>query len=239
MQPDIQIKLLELTRHSRRISLSELAQGLRAGPATLTSQVEELRSKGLVTFSQEQIELDSRQRIMLAEELIHSGRDPQRVSRFLEWQEFENFAALSFEENGFYTAKHVVFKTGAGRREVDMFAWNDTFLFAVDCKHWLRGFSPARMRDAVQAQVERTTAMADRPELLVKIGVMHPGRRNIVPVIFALGNPRQPVVDGVPVVSVSKLVSFLYGISPVDERFRSFPVKNSGTATLFGEQPKP
>jgi len=81
--------------------------------------------------------------------------------------------------------------------------------------------------------------MADRPELLVKIGVMHPGRRNIVPVIFALGNPRQPVVDGVPVVSVSKLVSFLYGISPVDERFRSFPVKNSGTATLFREQPKP
>ena len=37
------------------------------------------------------IRLAASTNIMLAEELIHSGRDPQKVSRFLEWQEFEDF----------------------------------------------------------------------------------------------------------------------------------------------------
>lgn len=235
---DLQLKLLELTRHGQRISFDGLAQELHAGPATLVSQIEGLRAKGLVAFSQENLELDARQRIMLAGELIHNGRDPQRVSRFLDWQEFEDFAVLSFEENGYLTAKHVVFKTRGARREVDILAWNDTFLFAVDCKHWLRGLSPARIRDAVRAQVERSAALASRPEILRKFGVLQVSRRKIMPAILTLGNARQSVVDRVPVVSISKLMSFLYGISPLDERFFMFPVKDLGMATLAGEEPK-
>ncbi len=238
MPEDLQLKLLELTRHGQRISFDGLAQELHAGPATLVPQIEGLRAKGLVAFSQENLELDARQRIMLAEELIHSGRDPQRVSRFLAWQEFEDFAVLSFEKNGYLTAKHVVFKTRGARREVDILAWNDTFLFAVDCKHWLRGLSTARIRDAVRAQVERSAALAGRPEILRKFGVLRASRRKIMPTILTLGNARQTVVDRVPVVSISKLMSFLYGISPLDERFFMFPVKDLGIATLAGEEPK-
>jgi len=235
---DVHLKLLELTRHKQRISFDALAQELRCGSATLISQIEELQAKGLVTFTQGILELDARQRIMLAEELIHSGRDAQRVSRFLEWQEFENFVVLSFKENGYHTAKHVVFKTGGGRREVDILAWNDTFLFAVDCKHWLRGHSPARLRNAVRAQVERSTALAGHPEILRKLGLLQSSPRKIVPAILTLGDTRQTIVDAVPIVCVSKLMSFLYGISPLDERFCMLPVKDSGMATLTGEEPK-
>jgi biotin operon repressor len=235
---DLQLKLLELTRHGQRISFEGLAQELHAGRATLVSQIEGLQAKGLIAFSQQNLELDARQRIMLAEELVHNGRDPQRVSRFLDWQEFEDFAVLSFEENEYFTAKHVVFKTRGARREVDILAWNDTFLFAVDCKHWLRGLSPARIRDAVRAQVERSAALAGRPEILRKFGVLQASRRRIIPTILTLGNARQTVVDRVPVVSISKLMSFLYGISPLDERFFMFPVKDLGMATLAGEEPK-
>lgn len=239
MHPDLQIKLLELTRNGHEVSLDELARDLQAAPATLISQAEDLRSKGLANYHHGRFELDSRQRIILAEGLIHAGRDPQKVSRFLEWQEFEDFAVLSFEDNGFRVVKHLVFKSRSGRREIDLLAWNDTFLFAVDCKHWLRGLSTARMSAAVRAQVERSKALAGKPELLVKFGVTHPARRRIVPMIFTLGDPRQTFVYEVPVVSVLKLMSFLYGISPVDESFRSFPVKGLDMVSLIQGQPKP
>ena len=230
---DIRIKLLELTRHSSRLTLDQLAQELRTKPVGLIDKVEKLRDCGLLSFGDGKLEVDARQRIMVAEELIHSGRDPLRVSRFLEWQEFENFAVSTFEENVFRTAKHLVFKTRLGRREIDVLAWNDTFLFAVDCKHWSSGLSPGRMSDAANAQVERAIALAKRPELLIKLGVTHTERRSIIPMILALGEARQSVADGVPVVSVAKLMSFLYGISPIDDRFRSVRVGNVGTQLKF------
>ena len=239
MHADLQIKLLELTRDGRGVSLDELASDLQTASATLIPQAENLRNKGLAYYHHGRFDLDTRQHVMLAEELIHAGRDPQKVSRFLGWQEFEDFAVLTFEDNGFGVLKHLIFKTRSGRREIDLLAWNDTFLFAVDCKHWLRGLSTSRMSAAVRAQVERSEALAGKPELLVRFGVTHPDRRRIVPMIFTLGDPRQTVVDEVPVVSVSKLMSFLYGISPVDESFRTSPVKGLGIASLIQGQPKP
>jgi hypothetical protein len=229
LRPDVGIRLLELTRHRRRFTLDQLAVELRSEPTRLLEKVEQLREDGLLSFNQKQLELDARQRIMLAAQLIHNGRDPLKVSRLLEWQEFENFAVEILDENGFHTAKHLVFKSRVGRREVDVLAWNDTLLLAVDCKHWLRGLIPARMRDAANAQVERAIALAEKPELLIRLGVTRPEGRRIMPVIFSLGEPRQSVANGVPVVTISKLVSFLYGISPVDDKFRSVPVRNLGT----------
>ncbi len=225
MQPDLQIKLLELTRHGRKLTLDELARELWSEPTSLIQKVERLREDGLVSFRGSNLELDTRQRLMLAEKLVHNGRDAEKVSRLLEWQEFEDFAICTLGENGFRTVKHLVFKSRLGRREIDILAWNDTFLLAVDCKHWLRGLSTGRMRDAAQAQVKRTVALAERPEILSRIGVDKVGKRSIIPAVFALGDSRQAFVDGVPIVSVSKLVSFLYGISPVDERVRSIRVK--------------
>lgn len=228
LRSDFQVKLLELTKHGRRVSIAELADELHEDLGTLAARMQVLRERGLISFYNATLEMDARQRIALAELLIHNGRDPQKISRFLEWQEFENFAIHSFEENGFRAVKHVVFKSRIGRREIDFLTWNDTFLLAVDCKHWLGGLSLGRMKDAAQAQAERTKALAERPDLLSRHGVSYIEKRSIMPLIFALGDPRERAVNGVPIVSVSKLMSFLYGISPVDERFRTFRVKDLG-----------
>lgn len=238
MPADFNLKLLELTSQQHRILLDYLAQELQLSLSTLASQTEGLRDRGIVTVDEVSLGLDGRQRMMLAEELINSGRDPQRVSRFLDWREFEDFAVRSFEKNGFRTAKHVVFKTKGSRREVDVLAWNDTFLFAVDCKHWLRGLSPAKIRNAVHAQVERCKALANGPEILRRFRVLHPSGRKIVPVVLTLGDSRRAVVDGVPIVPVSRLVGFLYGISPLDRRFFMFPVKIVGMGPLEAREPK-
>ena len=83
----------------------------------------------------------------------------------------------------------------------------------------------------MQAQIERAEALAERCDLLKKRGVSNPGGRFLMPAILCLSEPREGIVNGVPIVAVSRLISFLYGASPIDENLRSIPV-NSKTGQL-------
>jgi len=226
MSSNLQLKLLELTSESRSVNVVNL----RTTPqASLDAKLNTLRERGLVSVSNGVLRMDSRQRIMLAEQMIRNGGDPKKISRLLGWQEFEDFAEHTFSANGFRTAKHFVFKSKSGRREIDILAWNDSLTFAVDCKHWLRGLSIGRMRDAAQAQIERVVSLANRPDLLSRLKVDRSEKRNIMPVILALGDLRERIVEGVPIVPVSKLLSFIYGVSPVGDEMKRIPVSDLGT----------
>ena len=226
MYAELHMTLLELTKSRRRIAVEEVAEHTHIRDMKLLEkEIEQLSQDGFVASIQGIVELDSEHRMMIAERLICNGSDPKRISRLLEWQEFEDFAAAYLVRNGFGIVKHFVFKTRGGRREIDLIAWNDTFLLAIDCKHWLRGLSPSQSRKIVQAQIERAAALSERPDLLKKRGVDNAEKRWITPAIFCLADAREPIIDGVPVVAVSKLISFLYGVSPVDEKVRMIPVK--------------
>jgi len=234
LQTDPEIKLLELTRDKNRITLDELAQHLHTHADMLVEKIEKLAEGKLVNSHEGLVEMDTAQRMRLAERLVHEGHDPQKVSRALDWKEFEDFAEESLERNGFRTAKHFVFKSRIGRREIDLLAWNDSLLLVIDCKHWLRGLSHSRARQVAQAQVERAEALADRSDLLKRRGVSNPENRYLMPTILCLNEPREGIVDGVPIVAISKLISFLYGVSPIDENLRSIPVNPSaGQSTLM------
>jgi hypothetical protein len=221
MPVDLRLKLLELTSVNPSLSMNDFSA---LPQLDLQQKLAALSRNGFVTFSDGVLSMDDSQRVMLAEQLIHSGSDPKKVSTFLAWQEFENFAEHVLKENGFSTRKHLIFRSGARKSEIDIFAWNDTFMLAVDCKHWLRSLSPGRMRVAAQAQIERAAALARKPELLYRLKIAHPEGRSIAPVILALGELRERLIDGVPVVSVSKLISFIYGVSPIDGSVRRIRV---------------
>ena len=223
MPPNLPLKLLELTSANRAVKVADLRV---IQQASLDTTLSTLRERELVSLSNGLLRMDSRQRVLLADQLVHSGGDPKNISRFLAWREFEDFTEYTFSANGFHTVKHFVFKSRIGRREIDILAWNDTLTFAVDCKHWLRGLSTGRMRDAAGAQIERVVLLANRPDLLKRLNVSHAERRSIIPVILALGDLRERTVEGVPVVSVSKLLSFIYGVSPVDDGMKRIPVSS-------------
>jgi len=226
MPPNLQLKLLELTSESHVVNLSDLCATQQA---SLDTKLNTLRERGLVSVSNGILRMDSRQRMTLAEQLIRNGGDPKKISRVLGWQEFEDFTEHTFSANSFHTVKHFVFKSKNGRREIDILAWNDTLTFAVDCKHWVRGLSTGRMQSAARAQIERVVSLSNRPDLLQRIKVDHTERRSIIPVILALGDLRERTVEGVPIVSISKLLSFIYGVSPVDDGIKRIPVSEIET----------
>jgi len=226
---DLRLKLLELTNSRLSVSLKELDMLPIVG---LDDALITLGGNGLLTFSDGALTMNGRQRITLAEEMIHSGMDAKKVSRLLRWQEFEDFADSILSENGFSTRKHLIFKSRAGRREIDILAWNDTFTLAVDCKHWLRGLSPGRTKEAARAQVERAMALAKRPELLHRLKVHDLDGRTIIPVILSLGELPERLIDGVPIVCVSKLLSFIYGVSPIDTKLKRIRLDSNSQARL-------
>jgi Holliday junction resolvase-like predicted endonuclease len=220
----LEIRLLELTRATHRTTLNQLAEQLHIQPIKLAREIEDLAERKLVSRAHESLQIDTAQRMMLATELIYTGRDPQQVSRFLEWQEFETFAAECLERNEFRTIKHLLFMSRIGRREIDLLAWNDSFLLAIDCKHWMRSFSPSISRRVAHAQAERVEALAGRVEILKRHGVEKAEKRVLIPVILCLSEPRARIVDGIPIVQMSRFISFLSGISPIDEGLRWIPI---------------
>ena len=231
MSTQLEIKLLELTKHGRRLTLHDIANVLHTDIYGVESKIQALSEIGCLIKSGDLIAAETSQRMALVERLIHSGHDPEHIARHLDWQEFEDFAEDSLKRNGFEVVKHLVFKTRNGRREIDLFAWSDTFVFAVDCKHWRRGLSQSSARIAAIAQIERVIALSERPDIMIKKGFEDPFDRKILPALFALFEPRERIVEGVPVVDVTNLLSFLYGISPLDDRFRMIPVKSQPEQT--------
>jgi hypothetical protein len=200
----------------------------------LRVKLENLHEKRRLTLSNWAIEQSPLQRILLAEDLVISGCDPQKVARILGWQEFEKFVEIAFEESGFRALKHLIIKLGRRkRREIDVLAWNQSLTLAIDCKHWIKGgMSKSRLRRAAEAQAKRVAALARRPEILSSFGLDDLEKRSILPVLLVLRENEMCESDGVPIVPISKLTDFLSELTPFETGFRLIPVRSDGQTRL-------
>ena len=219
------IKLLKLTRTRRRLTISKLQIDLSLTEEELHILLVQLRDKGLLSLGTEVVEQNSTQRLALAEELIRDGRDSRLVSQQLLWQEFEEFIETALYTNGYRARKHVVFNSHLGRREVDVLAWNDVWILVIDCKHWSRNLTHARLRAAAKAQAQRADALAAKPHILQKQGIRRLDAP-LLPLILSLGESRDNIIDGIPIVAISEFASFLHEASPYDSSFKTFTVKH-------------
>jgi len=221
---DFEIKLLQLTRDRQRVMIEEFQNQLSQYGFDLQETLAALNAEGFLSFNDLFLEQTTLQRIMLAEHLIRRGRDPQLISSLLLWQEFEEFIETALSRNAYHAVKRFIFKSRLGRREIDILAWNEMWILAIDCKHWSRNLTKSRMRHVAAAQAQRARALAGRPELLEREGVTRLDLP-MVPIILSLVDPRDQIVEGVPIVAVSKFASFLHEISPYDASLKTFTIK--------------
>lgn len=227
-------KILQLTKRQMRISVEDVRKEL--GTGSVEEELDSFKQRGLISLNREFLEVTSRQRVMLAESLVRTGQDAQQVSRLLAWQEFEEFVETALDQSGFHSVRHVIFKGKAGRREIDLLAWNDVWILVVDCKHWSR-LTRSRMKTAAEAQVERARTIGERPEIMQRRGILRVDLP-LVPLILTLGEPRDKLIGGVPIVSLSKLSSFLQEASPYLDGFLTLHIQNrSKQSSLYSHIP--
>ena len=238
MVTDLKVKLLEFTKTHKRTTVRDLMLELRVDNERIQKMLATLRDAGFVNRIHDIIEQKSSQRMMLAHQLIQEGHDPQRVSRLLVWQEFEEFVERAIIESGYRAIRHFVFKSRVGRREIDILAWNDVWILAIDCKHWATRLVHSRMRNSANAQLARTRALAGKTDLLRKCGIKNM-ELPLVAIILVLGEPCDRVIQGVPIVPLVKFPSFLQEGSPYEGDITVTRTRQESIQTTFASIPDP
>ena len=171
-----------------------------------------LTSESMVNRILEEFDLGSRigfeQRVRIALEAIRIGVDGERISRYLDWREFESLAAEAFKEIGYEVYGGLRFKYGDRWHQVDLLAYNGIFMLLVDCKHWRKPPSPSEEERMVVEQEERLMDLKDALSLLWR-GSGELKEITLIPAILTIYEPRKKLLRGHMFISVRKLMGAL------------------------------
>ncbi|MGC8568799.1 MAG: restriction endonuclease [Nitrososphaeria archaeon] len=121
--------------------------------------------------------------------------DVEELAKGLDWKSFEKLTAMIFESLGYSTLTNL----RIGRKELDVVAYNEMYVFAADCKHWKRMSNSAIARAAEMQKA--------RAKLL--LGLLSFRDKIIIPLIVSLYESDAKIINEVPVVPVLKLRDFL------------------------------
>jgi len=199
------------------ISLLKLTQ---TGPVSRTLFVKATRvsgdivEKALAKFAQMSlfeeymgvIEVTPSQRVKLSVHALKLGADVERVCRLLSWVEFEMMAGRAFETNGYHVIRNLHFEHEGKRWELDILGLKKPLVICVDCKHWRHGWRSAATVKAVEAQTERTRALAEiLPRRLRRFGLEGWRNATLVPLVLSLLPGPHRFYNKVPVVPILQL----------------------------------
>lgn len=201
------LTLLEETNEGAT-AWDELKRHLRISSDVLEILVKNLSSEGLINLSGDLIEVSCFQRLNLAIRAVELGVDIERVSRALGWREFEEMAAYIFEENGFEVQRRLRFKAEGRRWEIDLVAIRRPYILCAECKRWRRGMRGLALERVVERQLRRVRALVTAGVARVlKIGgwkALH-----LLPLVLLLSPPLRRLLEGVPIIPILELPSFL------------------------------
>jgi Holliday junction resolvase-like predicted endonuclease len=118
--------------------------------------------------------------------------------------------AQALEANGYRVINNFRFKHGKERREIDVLGLDEPLIICVDCKHWKRGLRAAAAQKTIEAQIERTRALAHvLPRYLQEMGLENWGTATLLPMIVSLLPGQNKLHNKVPVVPILQLQNFI------------------------------
>ena len=209
IERDILVSILKLTK-SKPVSMELVASDAKIPVQDAEELLKRFRDTELRECRDGTIEVSSNQRVKIAIHAIKLGADFERVSRVLEWIEFENLAATTFEANNFVVRKRFRFESIQRRWEIDVLGSNKPLIACVDCKHWSHGWRNSAIKKAVEAQVLRTKVMAEAlSSLQNKLGLSKWRYAILVPVILSLIQGPKKFHNKVPIVPILQIQNFL------------------------------
>ena len=209
IERDILVSVLKLTK-SKPVSMELVASDAKTRIQDTEKLLKRLHDTELIEWRDRTIEASSNQRVKIAIHAIKLGADFERVSRVLEWIEFENLAATAFEANNFVVRKRFRFESIQRRWEIDVLGSSKPLIACVDCKHWSHGWRNSAIKKAVEAQVLRTKVMAEAlSSLQNKLGLSKWRYAILVPVILSLIQGPKKFHNKVPIVPILQIQNFL------------------------------
>jgi hypothetical protein len=124
--------------------------------------------------------------------------DLDRVSKEIIWQNFERLAAFIFEKNDFEVKINTVKTFSKKRRQYDVIANRGRQIFLIECKKWAGNrYRLSALKKAVEQHRERTTFYKNITD------------EDAIPIIVTLIEEEIRFYEGVPIVPIQKLNSFI------------------------------
>jgi hypothetical protein len=203
------LETLKMTKKREIVDLEEIA----CKSQTTLSFVKGVLSRTIGLLLADHVSLSPRERVQLAMEVARQGKSND-ATRALSWQEFERFAEECLGEAGFQTEKNVRVPGDGRAWQIDIVGLRGDLVVTVDCKHWNTPGYLSRFKLAAEHQRKATLHLLARP---LEKTIQGDKERQALPVILTLSEPRGRVSEGVVLVSVEKLPSFLSGVTPYDE----------------------
>ncbi|MGY5873154.1 MAG: hypothetical protein RTV72_12965 [Candidatus Thorarchaeota archaeon] len=157
--------------------------------------------------------IDREKRINLAMLVVEKGAAIVDVVKLMTWKDFEGLVASILSENSFRCTESFRRKgsTVVKGMEIDVIGIRGHMALSIDAKMWsVRGGKASALRTAAEKQKERTIRLTTQLERLSnKMNSMKSGQYNIFPVIVTWLVEEVELHEGVPVVPVFKLNSFI------------------------------
>ncbi len=203
------LETLKMTKKREIVDLEEIA----CKSQTTFSFAKGVLSRTISPLRADYVSLSPRERVQLAMEVARQGKSND-ATRALSWQEFERFAEECLREAGFQTEKNMRVKGNGRAWQIDVVGYRGELVLILDCKHWNTPGHLSRFRLAAEHQRNATLYLLARPRENI---VQECKELQALPVILTLSEPRGQLSEGVVLVSVEKLPSFLSGVTPYDE----------------------
>jgi len=190
---------IELIQKDAKVTIHSLEEALR-----------KLSDDGFIRQKRGLVEASPSQRVSLAVQAIRLGADSEQACKFLEWNEFESIAAQAFQANSYNVTRNFRFKHAGKRWEIDVLSCKEPIIVCVDCKHWRRGWSRMATVKAVEAQIERTQALAEAlPSNLQKARLTKWKSATLIPLVLSLVQGPLKFSNNVPIVPILQLQDFI------------------------------
>ena len=203
------ISLLKLTKKGSVLTES-VKNDSRMPSTTMLKLIEKLQADGMVYLNKDIVEADSNRRLKLAVRAAALGGDLEGISNLLCWQEFEAIAAAGLRNNDYSASSNVRFKQAGHRYEIDVVGCKKPLVICIDCKHWKHAIAPSALRRIVDAQVERTLALANSlPNISLKLECTKWSEAKFAPAVLSLFPSSFKFYDKVPIVPILQLQDFL------------------------------
>ena len=202
------LSLLKLTQEGP-ISKGLVSKDARVPVQVADEMLEKISGEGLVQLRGKTVEASLNQRVKIAIRAIRLGADFERVCRALRWDEFENITATVFLANNFTVIKRFRFKHAGRRWEIDVIGCKKPIIACVDCKHWRHGWTKSASVKAVEAQIERTEALARVLPTHQELALTGWRKATLIPVILSLIPSPLKFYRNTPIVPILQLQNFL------------------------------
>nr|KJR71323.1 MAG: hypothetical protein TU36_08590 [Vulcanisaeta sp. AZ3] len=148
--------------------------------------------------------------------------DLEELSGLLPWDEFEALIRLIFEEWGFRVVSRLRVPAMGTRVEFDVIAFKEPRVLLIEAKRWRRISSSISM--IVEKHLKKVELVSRKPEVLMnRLGVRW-GEALLIPIIITWHKIAMQVIDGMPIVSIYQVNSFIMELDAIIDRIRIFKV---------------